>query len=208
VLVSDHGRPSPHARWHAPYCFFLILGMAFLAATGLTSMLLATVITTAALLVAGVATMDELAGDIEWRVLIAIVAALGLGAALTDTGAAAHLAHGIVGLGGESAWLVLALIYLATAITTEFVTNNAAAVLMLPIALDTAAQAGVSESPFIAIVMIAASASFITPIGYQTNLMVFGPGGYRFGDFMRMGTPVTLTVAATTIALAPWLWPF
>jgi di/tricarboxylate transporter len=182
--------------------------MAFLAATGLTSMLLATVITTAALLVAGVATMDELAGDIEWRVLIAIVAALGLGAALTDTGAAAHLAHGIVGLGGESAWLVLALIYLATAITTEFVTNNAAAVLMLPIALDTAAQAGVSESPFIAIVMIAASASVITPICYQTNLMVFGPGGYRFGDFMRMGTPVTLTVAPTTIALAPWLWPF
>jgi di/tricarboxylate transporter len=208
VLVSDHGRPSAHAPWHAPYCFLLIVGMALLAATGLTSMLLATVIATVALLVAGVATVDELAGDIEWRVLIAIVAALGLGSALTDTGVAAHIAHGIVGFGGESPWLVLALIYLATAITTEFVTNNAAAVLMLPIALDTAAQAGVSESPFIAVVMIAASASFVTPIGYQTNLMVFGPGGYRFGDFMRMGTPVTLTVATVTILLAPWLWPF
>jgi di/tricarboxylate transporter len=208
VLVSDHGRPTPHARWHAPFCLAVVLGMALLASTGLTTMLLAAVIATAALLLAGVATVDELASDVEWRVLIAIVAALGVGSALTDTGAAASIAHGIVGLGGDSTWVVLALIYLATAITTEFVTNNAAAVLMLPIALDTAAQAGVSEFPFIAIVMIAASASFITPIGYQTNLMVFGPGGYRFGDFVRMGIPVSLTVAITTILLTPLLWPF
>jgi di/tricarboxylate transporter len=208
VLVSDHGRPTPHARWHAPFCLMVVLGMAVLAATGLTSMLLAAIIASAAMLVAGVATVDELAADIEWRVLLAIVAALGLGSALTDTGAAASIAHGIVGLGGDSTWLVLALIYLATAITTEFVTNNAAAVLMLPIALDTATQAGASELPFIAIVMIAASASFVTPIGYQTNLMVFGPGGYRFGDFARMGTPVTLAVASTAILLTPWIWPF
>jgi di/tricarboxylate transporter len=198
VLVSDHGRPTPHARWHAPFCLMVVLGMALLAA----------IIATAAMLVAGVATFDELAGDVEWRVLIAIVAALGLGSALTDTGAAARVAHGIVGLGGDSTYLVLALIYLATAITTELVTNNAAAVLMLPIALDTATQTGSSELPFIAVVMIAASASFVTPIGYQTNLMVFGPGGYRFGDFARMGTPVTLAVAITTILLTPWIWPF
>jgi di/tricarboxylate transporter len=208
VLVSDHGRPTPHARWHAPYCLLLVLGMAILAATGVTSMLLAAVLASVAMLLAGVATTDELAADIEWRVLIAIVAALGLGGALTDTGAAANIAHGIVGLGSDSTWVTLALIYLATAITTEFVTNNAAAVLMLPIALDTAKQAGVSELPFIAVVMIAASASFITPIGYQTNLMVFGPGGYRFGDFLRMGTPVSLAVAITAILLTPWLWPF
>ena len=208
VLVSDHGRPTPHARWHAPFCLFAVLGMAILAATNLTSMLLAALLASVAMLLAGVASFDELAGDIEWRVLIAIVAALGLGSALTDTGAAASVAHGIVGLGDDSTFMVLVLIYLATAITTEFVTNNAAAVLMLPIALDTAAQAGASEYPFIAVVMIAASASFITPIGYQTNLMVFGPGGYRFGDFMRMGTPVSLAVAITAILVTPLLWPF
>lgn len=206
VLVSDHGRPTPHAPWHAPFCLVVVVGMATLAATGLTSMLLAAVIATAAMLLAQVATVDELASDVEWRVLIAIVAALGLGSALTDTGAAAAIAHGIVGFGGDSPIVVLALIYLATAITTEFVTNNAAAVLMLPIALDTAARVGLSPYPFIAVVMIAASAAFITPIGYQTNLMVFGPGGYRFGDFVRMGVPVSLAVAISTISMTAWLW--
>jgi di/tricarboxylate transporter len=208
ILVSDHGRATPHARWHAPFCVLVLIGMALAAATELTSMLVAAIAATVALLLAGVATFEELADDIEWRVLLAIVAALGLGAALADTGAAAAVARAVVGLGGDSAWVLLALIYLATMITTELVTNNAAAVLMLPIGIDTAVQAGVSELPFVAVVMIAASASFITPIGYQTNLMVFGPGGYRLTDFVRMGVPVSLAVGVTTILLAPWVFGF
>ncbi|MCA9654499.1 MAG: hypothetical protein KC501_31565 [Myxococcales bacterium] len=208
VLVSDHGHASPHAPWHAPFSLAVVLAMAGLAASGAMSMLMAALAAAGAMLLARVATWDELANDIEWRVLLAIVGALGLGAALTDTGAAATLAHGLVALGGSSPWLVLALVYLATVITTELVTNNAAAVLVLPIGLDAAATLGVSWLPFVAVVMIGASASFVTPIGYQTNLMVMGPGGYRFGDFARFGAPVALAVGATTLGLAPWLWPF
>ncbi|MBE7447503.1 MAG: SLC13 family permease [Kofleriaceae bacterium] len=207
VLVSDHGRPTPHAPWHAGYSLAVVVAMAAAAAVGAVSMLVAALAAAAALWVARVITWDELAADIEWRVLLAIVAALGLGAALADSGAAAAIAHGVVGLGGSHPWVVLAMVYLATAVTTELVTNNAAAVLMLPIALDTAAELGASPLPFVAVVMIAASASFITPIGYQTNLMVFGPGGYRFADLARLGTPVALAVAAVTLALAPLLWP-
>ena len=207
ILVSDHGRPATHVPWHAGFSLAVVVSMAIAAATGLVSMLLAALIACGALLLSRVATWDELAGDIEWRVLLAIVAALGLGAALSDSGAASVIARGVIGLGGSEPLLVLATVYLATAVCTELVTNNAAAVLMLPIALDSAAALGASPMPFVAVVMIAASASFVTPIGYQTNLMVYGPGGYRFADFARLGSPVALAVAATTIALAPIIWP-
>ncbi len=207
ILVSDHGRPMSHARWHAWFSVAVVVAMAAAAASGIASMLVAALAAACVLMLARVATWDELASDIEWRVLLAIVAALGLGAALTDSGAASAIAHGIVGLGGSSPWLVLAMVYLATAVATELVTNNAAAVLMLPIALDTAAELGASWPAFVAVVMIAASASFVTPIGYQTNLMVYGPGGYRFGDFARFGFPVAVVVAAVAIGLAPILWP-
>jgi di/tricarboxylate transporter len=208
ILVSDHGRPAAHAHWHAGFSLAVVVGMAAAVAVGLVSMLVAALAAACLLLLARVASWDELAGDIEWRVLLAIVAALGLGAALSDSGAAAAIAHGIVGLGGDHPWVALALLYLATALTTELVTNNAAAVLMLPIALDTAGELAVSWMPFVAVVMIAASASFVTPIGYQTNLMVYGPGGYRFADFLRFGTPVAVVVAAVTVGLAPVIWPF
>ena len=207
-LVSDHGRPVAHAPWHGAFSLAVVACMATVAATGLSSLLLAAAGASCALLLVGVIRWDELAAEIEWRVLLAIVAALGLGAALADSGAAATLAHALVGLGEGSPWLTLAMIYLATMLTTELVTNNAAAVLMLPVALDAAAELGVAWEPFVASLMIAASASFLTPIGYQTNMMVYGPGGYRFSDFTRLGTPVALAVAVVTLSLAPWLWPF
>lgn len=208
VVVSDHGRARPHAAWHPGLSLLVVVAMAGVAAIGLTSMLVAAVAASAVLVAARVTTWEELADDIEWHVLLAIVAALGLGAALTDTGAAAALAGGLVQLGGQSPWLVLAVVYLATVVTTEMVTNNAAAVLLLPIALDAATRLGVSWMPFAAVVMVGASASFVTPIGYQTNLMVMGPGGYRFGDFARLGTPVALAVGVATITVAPLVWPF
>jgi di/tricarboxylate transporter len=207
-LVTHHGRPVPHAPWHGAFSLVVVAAMAAAAALGLTSMLVAALGAACALVAARVLTWDEVARDVEWPVLLAIVAALGLGAALTDSGAAAAVAGALVEAGGSSPLLTLAMVYVATAIVTELVTNNAAAVLMLPIALDTASDLGVSWLPFVAVVMIAASASFVTPIGYQTNLMVYGPGGYRFGDFARAGAPVALAVAAVTLGLAPIIWPF
>lgn len=102
----------------------------------------------------------------------------------------------------------LALVYVLTAIFTEVITNNAAAVLMFPIALAVSEQLGVNFLPFAVAVMFAASASFITPLGYQTNLMVYGPGRYRFTDYVRIGTPLSLLVASVAIGLIPLVWGF
>jgi len=114
----------------------------------------------------------------------------------------------VIGAVGGSPWLSLAFVYGMTAIVTEMVTNNAAAALMFPFALATAANLGVNPMPFIIAVMMAASASFATPIGYQTNLMVYGPGGYRFSDYLRIGVPMNLLMWTVTVLVAPLVWPF
>jgi di/tricarboxylate transporter len=111
-------------------------------------------------------------------------------------------------LAGNNPWIALALIYLVTMVVTELITNNAAAALMFPFALATASNLGVSNMPFIITVMMAASAGFATPIGYQTNLMVYGPGGYRFSDYVKVGVPLDLLIFAITVALAPLAFPF
>jgi di/tricarboxylate transporter len=97
---------------------------------------------------------------------------------------------------------------LITLVATELITNNAAAALMFPFALATSQQLGVSYMPFVVAVMMAASAGFATPIGYQTNLMVYGPGGYRFSDYVKIGVPLDLLIMAVTVALAPIAFPF
>jgi di/tricarboxylate transporter len=104
--------------------------------------------------------------------------------------------------------VALALVYVLTAAFTEMITNNAAAVLMFPIALAISERLGVSVLPFAIAVMFAASASFITPLGYQTNLMVYGPGRYRFTDYVRIGTPLSLLVGVVAVGLIPLVWGF
>jgi len=137
-----------------------------------------------------------------------IGASFGLGSSLEVTGAAEHLARGWLSLAGQGPWLALAAVYLVTMVFTEFITNNAAAVLVFPIAQATAGALGVSFWPFVVAIMMAASASFATPIGYQTNLMVYGPGGYRFTDYLRFGLPLNLLLAAVSILTIPTFWPF
>ena len=100
------------------------------------------------------------------------------------------------------------MVYVLTAVFTEVITNNAAAVLMFPIAMAVSEQLGVSVLPFAIAVMFAASASFITPLGYQTNLMVYGPGRYQFLDYVRIGTPLSILVACVAIGLIPLIWGF
>ncbi|MEM6716684.1 MAG: SLC13 family permease, partial [Cyanobacteria bacterium P01_C01_bin.147] len=109
---------------------------------------------------------------------------------------------------GSNSFIALAVIYGITMLLTEMITNNAAAALMFPIALSVAEGLGVSFMPFVIAIMIAASASFSTPIGYQTNLMVYGPGGYKFTDFMRIGIPLNLMFWGLTVCFAPQIYPF
>ncbi|GER08749.1 hypothetical protein JCM17843_30590 [Kordiimonadales bacterium JCM 17843] len=110
--------------------------------------------------------------------------------------------------GIESPWLALLLIYLVTSFFTEVITNNAAAVLLFPIATGVAEQLGISPMPFIIAIMFGASASFLTPLGYQTNLMVMGPGGYRFTDYLKIGVPMAVLSTVVTVVLIPLVWPF
>jgi len=146
--------------------------------------------------------------SIDWEVLLAIAASFALGTALEKSGAATIIAGSTASLSGGNAWLALGLIYFVTLIVTELITNNAAAALMFPFALATAQNLGVSYLPFVIAVMMAASAGFATPIGYQTNLMVYGPGGYRFSDYLKVGVPLDLLILAITVALSPLAYPF
>lgn len=145
---------------------------------------------------------------IDWSVVLTIAAAFGIGAAMDQTGLALTLAEGLLQLAGDSPWLNLAIIYIVTALFTAVITNNAAAVLMMPIAASVAGDLGVSLIPYAVAIMFAASASFATPMGYQTNLMVYGPGGYHFTDYLRAGLPLNLVTGAVATGIIPWVWSF
>jgi di/tricarboxylate transporter len=208
LLVSEvrgHAVPRHERAWVAG---LVLLGMVVLATTGRLSMLEAALVAGGLMIVTRCTTGSDARASIDWSVLVVIGAALGLGQAMESSGAATAIAGWWLGLAGNSPWLALAAIYVLTVGFTEVITNNAAAVLVFPVAQATAAGLGVSLWPFVAVLMIAASASFATPIGYQTNLMVYGPGGYRFSDYLRIGLPLNLLVGAVAVLLAPLVWPF
>jgi di/tricarboxylate transporter len=192
----------------APVALGILVGMVVLVTVGLVSMLEAALIAAGGMLVTGCVRPANLYRNIDWSVLVVIAAAFGLGAAMDETGVAFAIAHYVMGLSGDVPWVNLAVIYLLTALFTAVITNNAAAVLMFPIALALAGDLGLSFMPFAVAVMLAASASFATPIGYQTNLMVFGPGGYRFADFLRIGLPLNLVTGVVAVLVIPLVWGF
>ncbi len=147
--------------------------------------------------------------NIQWQVLIVIAAAIGIGRTMEHTGVAAAAATGIIDLFASfGPHGLLVAVYLATSLLAQLVSNNGAAVLMFPVAMSVAQSADVSPLPFVICLMSAAACSFITPIAYQTNLMVYGPGGYRFTDYTRVGLPLTLIVCGIVTTLAPLVFPF
>jgi di/tricarboxylate transporter len=182
--------------------------MLTLTVSGLMTILQAALLATGAMLLTGCLTLENAQKDINYSVLIVIACAFGLGAAVEKVGLASQLAEQALRLSANNPWFLLILIYLVTSILTEIITNNAAAIIMFPIAMSGAEALNVSETPFAVAVMIAASASFITPIGYQTNLMVYGPGGYQFSDYIKLGLPLSLITATTALWLIPQIWAF
>lgn len=146
---------------------------------------------------------------ISWDILITIACAFAISAAMEESGLAALIANFIKTVSGSlGAWGALALLYIVTLLITELVTNNAAAALAFPLALETAAKFGVDPMPFFIAICIAASAGFATPIGYQTNLIVQGAGNYKFTDFVKIGIPMDLIVMIISVGLIPLIWPF
>jgi di/tricarboxylate transporter len=152
-------------------------------------------------------TASDARKSIDWQVLLVIAAALGLGKAMSRSGLADVIGHGLLA-GFHDPTFALAAVFILTAVLAAVITAKAAAVLVLPIALATSATLGVSFMPFAVAVTIAAATSLATPIGYPTNLMVYGPGGYRFTDYLRLGLPLTILIAALCIGLIPLIWPF
>jgi di/tricarboxylate transporter len=157
---------------------------------------------------------NEAYASIEWNILFLIYGMLGAGLALEQTGAALwladHVVHGVQAVvpAEHKAIFVLGALYLVTTILTEILSNNAVAALMVPIAIGIATQLGVNLQPFVIVVMFAASAAFATPIGYQTNTYVYGVGGYRFTDFLKIGIPLNLLCFTAAMIIVPRVWPF
>jgi len=208
LLVSEVGGFHPSNHKGAPVALAITIGMVVLAASGLLSMLEAALVAAGLMIVLGCTSGQVARQAPDWQVLVVIATSFGIGAALQKSGAAGVLADGIIGLAGGSPWATLVLVFAATALLTAIATNNVAAVLAFPIALSAAHHMTVDVMPFAITIMVAASASFATPIGYQTNLMVYNAGGYRFTDFVRIGLPLTLLVGLMTVGLVPLVWGF
>lgn len=147
-------------------------------------------------------------GSVNWQVLLVIGAAIGIGRAMDESGAAAALADGIFAVVGPlGGYAALAAVFVTTNVFSQLITNKGAAILMFPITMAVAADMGLSPEPFVITLMMAAACSFITPVGFVTNLMVAGPGGYRFSDFVRLGLPLTVICGTMTVVIAPLVFP-
>jgi di/tricarboxylate transporter len=203
--VRDFSAPRHDRSWIA--CTVLA-GMVLAAGMELVPMVTAALVAAGAVVALRCISSAEARRSIEWESLLLIAASFGLARAMEKTGLAAGVAEATIAAAGDHPHVVLAAIYLVTMLFTELMSNNAAAVLTFPIAWQTAADLDVNPMPFVMAITVAASCGFATPMGYQTNLMIYGPGGYKFGDYVRFGGPLNLLVMALTVALAPLIWPF
>ena len=183
--------------------------VAIMAALGVMTILKAALLGAVALLLIRGITIQQAYRAIDWTVIFLLAAILPLGIAMEKTGLASLIGEGLGWVGGHfGALTMLSVLYVATSLLTSFISNNATAVLMVPIALTAAAQLQVDVKPFLMAVAYAASASFMTPMGYQTNAMVFGPGNYRFKDYLKFGAPLNLIFWGLATLLIPVFWPF
>jgi len=208
-LVSgiEDSQPPRHDR--AALSLVLLGIMIVLLTTQLIPTVLAAFLIAGAMIVSRCISVANARQALELQTLFAIAGAIALGLALLNSGAVHTIAHATVAsVGRWGPYAVLAALALLTMLFTEIVTNTAAAALMFPLAVATALDLGVDPRPFVMVVALIASASFLTPIGYQTNLMVYGPGGYRFTDFTRVGLPLSALLLLAATLLSPMVWPF
>ena len=207
-LVSEIDGTNPPQYQKAMLAMSILTLMILAVTSGWLSMLKASLLAAGLMILTRCTSGREARRSVDWQILIVIAASFGLGSALHSTGAAESIAALLIDFAGGSTGISLALMFFVTALLSAVATNNAAAVIMFPIALTTASNLGVSVMPFVITLMVAASTSFATPIGYQTNLMVYGVGGYRFSDYLRIGVPLTILVGLMTILLVPQVWHF
>lgn len=197
---------SPPRRWWVS--LVVVIAVVVAAALGVVSILEASILGVVVTVVVGALSIQQAYKAIDWSVIFLIACLIPLSTAMENSGLAASLGEMIVGSGDQfGAVAVLSIVYLVTAVVTEIMSNNAAAIVMVPIALTAAEALGVDAKPFLMAICFAGSASFLTPMGYQTNAMVYGPGGYRFLDYLRTGWPLKIALWALGTVLIPLLWP-
>lgn len=203
-----HPEARPYRRRHAPLVIGALVAVVGLAALGVAPIFAAALVAVAFVLLVRAIDADEAFGFVDGRLLVLIFSMLAIGAGLERSGAVVLIADGL------SPWLrvlpaplLIWAIYLLTSLLTELVSNNAVAVVVTPVAIGLAHSLGIDPRPLVIAVMVAASASFATPIGYQTNTLVYGPGGYSFTDFMKIGIPLNIAIGMLASALIPWFWP-
>jgi di/tricarboxylate transporter len=209
ILIAPlAGTPRMRSR-RALVVAAVAVGIVATAATGVLPMVTAALLGGAALVVFGVVSPREAKASVDLDVIVTIGSAFGLAAAMEASGLAATIADGLVkGLGTLGPAGLLAGVVLTTVLLKELITNKAAVLLVFPIAIATADSFGINPRGFALAVAVAAATSFLTPIGYQTNMMVYGPGGYRFTDYLRLGIPLTVAVVAVILVGVPIIWPF
>ena len=208
--VLEVNAPSERAfrRSHSPIALMALFGLVGLAAFQVAPIFLLAVVAVAVVLVTRCIDAEEAFGFVDGRLLVLIFAMLAVGAALENSGAVALIAGGLAPyLAILPGFLIVWALYLLTSVLTELVSNNAVAVVITPLAIGIAAQLGIDARPLVVAVMVAASASFATPIGYQTNMLVYGAGGYRFTDFLKVGIPLNLSIGVLASLCIPWFWP-
>ncbi|MCA0871951.1 SLC13 family permease [Seohaeicola saemankumensis] len=214
-LAADTGAVSinqqtvrPYRRSHAPLAVAALIGIVVLAALGVAPILLLAVIATAFVLFTRCIEAEEAFSFVNGRLLVLIFAMLAVGAGLESAGAVQLIVDAVApAMAMMPPLLIVWTLYLLTSVLTELISNNAVAVILAPVAISLGVTLGVDPRPLVIAVMIAASASFATPIGYQTNMMVYGPGGYRFTDFLRVGIPLNLSVGLLASVFIPMIWP-
>jgi len=208
LVLTEEAQETPHQE-KIPMALLIMAIVLIPAIFDLLPIAISAIIGVALMILTNCLTMEEAYRSINWKAIFLIAGMLPMGIAMEQTGAAQFLANGMVGLiGGLGPLVVMVGFFILAALTSQFMPNPAVAVLLAPIALSTANDLGISPYPLMMVVAVSASTAFISPVGHSANVLVMGPGGYRFSDYLKVGIPLTLVVLAVVILVLPVFWPF